>query len=426
MPTAIGGARPRSGEHRTGPMRQREMDRSLLSPDLVDDPFPYFRELRENDPIHWSEHHHSWVLTRYADIVAAFMDTRLSSERLGSLLPAKPSDAEKEIFDPIYRLLGNWMVFRDPPVHARLRRLARAAFSGRMVTRLRPAIEAVVEERLTALGEAGDCDFIRVFAYPLPATVIAKLLGVPPEDLERFRGWSEDIKPLVFGGSVAPSARRDRAPAGLLALERYFRGLLDRYQKEPADNLLSALSRAEESDEVLTPDEVISTCVLLLFAGHETTANLLSSSCLHLARNPGERERLAADPSLAPSAVEELLRFDGPTKAMVRIPREDLEIGGRAIRAGQRVLMVQLAANRDPEQFAEPDRLDLSRDPNEHLAFGIGIHYCLGAPLARLEAEIALPALARRFPSLRVTSEHPRWQPTMLSRGLESLPVSVA
>jgi len=408
------------------PMRQLEMDRSLLSPDLVADPFSYFRALREEDPVHWSEHHHAWLLTRYADIVAAFMDARLSSERLASLLPAEPSEAEKEIFDPIYRLLGNWMVFRDPPVHARLRRLARAAFSGRMVTRLRPAIEAVVEERLDALAAARECDFIRVFAYPLPATVIAKLLGVPPEDLERFRGWSEDIKPLVFGGSVAPSARRDRAPAGLLALERYFRGLLDRYQKEPADNLLSALSRAEESDEVLTADEVISTCVLLLFAGHETTANLLSSSCLHLARHPAERERLAADPSLAQTAVEELLRYDGPTKAMVRIPREDLEIAGRTIRAGQRVLMVQLAANRDPAQFAEPDRLDLSREPNEHLAFGIGIHYCLGAPLARLEAEIALPALARRFPRLRVTGAEPRWQPTMLSRGLESLPVRVA
>ena len=421
---AIGGA---SGEHRTGPMRKHIEDRSLLSPDLVHDPYPYLRALREEDPVHWSDHHHGWLLTRYADTAAAFLDpTHLSSERLGSLLPSSPSAEERATFDPIYRLLGNWMVFHDPPDHARLRRLARAAFTGRMVTRLRPAIEAIVDERIRALESARTCDFIPTFAYPLPATVIAKLLGVPPEDLDRFRGWSEDIKPLVFGASVAPSARRDRAPQGLRALERYFRDLLDRYQREPADNLLSALSRAEEEDDVLTADEVIATCVLLLFAGHETTTNLLASSCLHLHRNPDQRARLARDPSLAASAVEELLRYDGPSKMMVRIAREDVEIGGRTVRAGQRVMLVQSAANRDPEQFPDPDRLDLSREPNEHLAFGVGIHYCLGAPLARLEAEIALAALAERLPSLRVTAGDVRWQPTMLSRGLESLPVTVA
>jgi cytochrome P450 len=401
-------------------------DRSLLSPELLHDPFPYLRALREEDPVHWSDHHHGWLLTRYADTAAAFLDLRLSSERLGSLLPASPSAEERAAFDLIYRLLGNWMVFQDPPDHARLRRLARAAFTGRMVTRLRPAIEAIVDERIRALQSAQTCDFIRVFAYPLPATVIAKLLGVPPEDLERFRGWSEDIKPLVFGASGAPSARRDRAPQGLRALERYFRDLLDRYQREPADNLLSALSRAEEEDDVLTADEVIATCVLLLFAGHETTTNLLASSCLYLDRNPEERVRLARDPSLAASAVEELLRYDGPSKMMVRIAREDVEIGGRTVHAGQRLMLVQSAANRDPEQFPDPDRLDLSREPNEHLGFGVGIHYCLGAPLARLEAEIALAALAERLPSLRVTAEDVRWQPTMLSRGLESLPVRVA
>jgi len=401
-------------------------DRSLLSPELVANPYPYLRALREQDPVHWSEHHQGWILTRYADNAAAFMDPRLSSERLGSLLPAAPSASEKESFDPIYRLLGNWMVFRDPPVHARLRRLARAAFTGRMVTRLRPAIEALVDERIAALESARECDFIRVFAYPLPATVIANLLGVPPEDLERFRGWSEDIKPLVFGASGARSDRRDRAPVGLRALERYFRDLLDRYQREPADNLLTALSRAEEADDVLTADEVIATCVLLLFAGHETTTNLLASSFLRLHEYPAERERLAADPGLAAGAVEEMLRYDGPSKMMVRMAAKDVEIGGRQIHAGQRVFLLQVAANRDPAQFAEPDRLDFGREPNEHLAFGIGIHYCLGAPLARLEAEIALPALVRRLPRLRVTTDDLRWQPTMLSRGLESLPVALA
>jgi len=396
-------------------------DRSFLDPDLVADPHPYLHRLRAEDPVHWSEHHQAWVLTRYDDVASAFLDTRLSAERVGSLLPAAPTAEERETFDPIYRMLGNWMVFTDPPVHTRLRRLARAAFTGRTVERMRPVIRSVVHALIDDLANQRRMDFVRGFAYPLPATVIAHLLGVPESDLGRFKQWSDDVATIVFGASDR-AGRRDRAPRGLLALERYFRALLDRYRREPADNLLSDLARAEEKGDVLSSDEVVATCVLLLFAGHDTTANLLATGVFHLDRNPDEWQRLGRDARLAVSSVEELLRYDGPTKMQVRIAKEGVEVGGKSIRAGQRLLLCQAAANRDPERFADPDRLDLGRLDNDHVAFGLGIHHCLGAPLARLEGQVAFAALAERLPGLRVV-ESPAWRPTILGRGLDALPV---
>ena len=398
-------------------------DRNFLAPDLVADPYPYLHALRAEDPVHWSEVHQAWILTRYEDVESAFLDERLSAARVRSLLPAEPSAQDRQSFDPIYRLLGNWMVFVDNPDHARLRRLARAAFTGRMVERLRPIIEALVDGMLSEIERERHVDFVGRFAFPLPATVIAQLLGVPEADLGRFQQWSQDVSGLVFGGSGGAD-RRERAVHGLQALERYFRDLLDRRQRAPADDLLSELAHAEEKGDVLSADEVIATCVLLLFAGHETTANLLGTSLFHLVRHPEQWRWLGEDPRRAARAVEELLRFDGPTKMQVRLALEDVDFRGKPVRAGQRVLLCQSAANRDPERFAEPDRLDLARDVDEHLAFGIGIHYCLGAPLARLEAEIALCALATRLPRVRVVAE-PEWHATILSRGLATLRVSV-
>jgi cytochrome P450 len=277
---------------------------------------------------------------------------------------------------------------------------------------------------ITEIERERQVDFVSRFAFPLPATVIAKLLGVPEEDLGRFQRWSQDVSSLVFGGSGG-AGRRERAVRGLLALERYFRALLDRRQREPADDLLSELARAEEKGDVLSADEVIATCALLLFAGHETTANLLSTGFLHLDRHPHERRWLAENPALTSRAVEELLRFDGPTKLQVRMATQDMELRSKRVGAGQRVLLCQSAANRDPDRFLEPDRLDLGRNFDEHLAFGIGIHYCLGAPLARLEAEIAFRGLVERLPELHVDPGDVEWYATISSRGLATLPVSM-
>ena len=399
-------------------------DRSFLSAELVDDPHPYLHRLRAEDPVHWSDAHRAWLLTRYDDVVAAFRDPRLSAERIRSVLPDAVGVEEREEFDPILRLLANWMVFKDPPDHGRLRSLARAAFTPKMIEGLRGMIEEIVDPVLDRLARMSRADFVTDFAYPLPATVIARMLGVPDEDQEEFKKWSEDIEPIVFGGSDH-GARRARAREGLLALETYFGELLDRFRREPAANLLTALARSEERGDVLSRDEVIATCILLLFAGHETTTNLLSTGLLGLLRNPDEMARLAADPALMPVAVEEFLRYEGPTKIQPRIAVEEFELRGRRIRPGERVFLVQAAANRDPEAFRDSDRLDVGRRENDHVAFGYGIHHCLGAPLARLEAKVAFARLLERLPSLRLGDGPPVWRRTVLSRGLSSLPVSV-
>jgi len=395
----------------------------LLSPELVADPYPALARLRAEAPVCWSERHGAWIVTRFDDVSAGFRDPRLSSDRVGSFLPDRPArrqdDAED---DPTARILSNWMEFKDPPDHTRLRRLVQKAFTPRTVDSLRPRVQAIVEELLHELGQAGRGDFVRSFAYPLPAIVIAEMLGVPMEDRDLFKGWSDDILGLVFGGGA--SDRHARARRGFRELEAYMDGMLRRFRAAPADNLLSALAAAEEQGDVLSRDEVIGTCVLLLFGGHETTTNLLGTSLWLLHRHPEALERLRRQPGLVPEALEEFLRYDGPSKMMVRWPIEDLELRGRKIRRGERVFLMQNAANRDPEAFPEPDRLDVERRANAHLGFGFGIHYCLGAPLARLEAQLALPALLQRFPRLRVETDTPEWNPTLLSRGLRSLPVS--
>jgi cytochrome P450 len=293
-----------------------------------------------------------------------------------------------------------------------------------MVEALRPAVEEIVEELAASLAAADRADFVAEFAYPLPSRVIALLLGVPANDRGDFKRWSEEIEPIVFGGPDDRAERRGRARQGLLELERYFGELLERRRREPADDLLSALARAEEAGDALSRDEVVATCILLLFAGHETTTNLIGTGLLSLVRNPSEMGRLRADRALLRGAVDELLRYEGPTKAQPRVAAVDLELRGRRIRRGERLFLVQAAANRDPAKFADPDRLDVGRADNDHLAFGYGIHHCLGAPLARLEAEVAFGRLLAAPWDLELDGA-PEWRRTVLSRGVRRLPVRV-
>jgi len=399
-------------------------DEDLLSPAILADPYPYFHRLRAEDPLHWSERYHAWLLTRYDDVSFAARDPRFSADRLTTFLAEKVPPEARERFDPIARLFSSWMVFKDPPDHGRLRRLVHMAFSGRMVERLRREIEGVADELLSALLSRPRADFVADFAALLPAIVIARMIGVPEADQQRFRAWSEDLKPLVLLG-VADPDRHERARRGFLALEAYFRGLLASARRAPGDDLLGALVQAKERDDSLSDDEVIGNLILLLFAGHETTTNLLASALLALDRNPAERERLAADPSLVRSAVEEFLRYDGPSRLMPRYVRADVELRGRRIRKGERAFLVQAAANRDPERFADPDRLDLGRTDNDHVAFGFGIHHCLGAPLARLEAAVAIDALVPHLARIRVATERPEWREALLIRSLKALPITV-
>jgi cytochrome P450 len=393
----------------------------LLGAKAIADPYSFFGALREHDPVHWNADHRSWVITRYDDVAAGFLDRRLSSNRVDPVYDQKLSDGQRTARAPTYGVLSDWMVFKDPPDHTRLRNLVKLAFTPRAVRALAPRIEEIVDEVLD-LPPRGTVDVVRDIAFPIPAMVIAEMLGVPVEDRHLFRDWSNAASTVIFEAARDDADRR-RAQEGLVALSEYLQDLVDRYRMRPADNLISALVRARGEDDTLSEREIVNTCLLLLFGGHETTTNLIANSVLALIRDPTSRRELLEDSSLVAEAVEELNRFDGPAKMVVRRAAEDLELRGRHIAAGDRVLLVTCAANRDPRRFHDADRLDLRRAENRHVAFGFGIHYCLGAPLARLEVQTALPRVLARLTDPAIEADRLEWLPLLLTRALSSLPV---
>jgi cytochrome P450 len=390
----------------------------LLAPEVVTDPHPAFASLREQDPVHWSERHRAWILTRYDDVAGLFRDLRLSSDRA---TPLVGRDDRVGGDDPVVSVLSRWMVFRDPPDHTRMRHALRPAFTPSAILALRPTVERVVDELLDGLPE--EFDFLAEFAVPLPAIVIAELLGIPPQDHGRFRSWSRDLATLVFASGLPDRHRRGRE--ALTALASYLGEQLAHRRARPGDDLLGALSVLQAAGE-LTAEEATANAVLLLFAGHETTTGLLANGLAALLAHPQQLELLRAQRSLMPSAVEELLRYEGPSKLMPRWAVKEVELRGRRIASGDLIYLVQTAANRDPNRFAEPDRLDIARDPNPHLGFGFGLHYCLGAPLARLETAIALSRLLDRRDRIELAGDPPRWRPNLLGRAVESLEVRLA
>jgi cytochrome P450 len=391
-------------------------------PEVIADPYPLFHRLQAEDPVHWSDVLGGWVLTRYADVRAALNDPRLSSDRITPFL-RHHGDSGRGGLGELGQIVGLWAVFTDPPKHTRLRALMNTAFTTRAVERLRPRIEAIVEGLLAAVRERGTMDVIRDFAYPLPITVIAEMIGVAPEDREPFKAWSDELAQFI-GSALGQPDKYERAARSLGAMADYFRRMIAARRAQPRDDLVSALIAAEERGDVLSEDELVATCILLLFAGHETTTNLIGNAVLALLRHPDQARALREGTAAVQPAVEECVRYDGPTQAMVRIAREDVEIGDRVVKQGQRVFTMINAANRDPAQFADPDRLDLRRANNRHIAFGYGIHFCIGAPLARLEAQIALPALLARLPALRATDTEPPWLESLVFRGMTALPVA--
>ena len=396
-------------------------DLDLQSPANVRDPFPVYRWLRDHEPLHHSESLGAWVVTRYADVLEVFEQAqRFSSDRF------RKADAryasERPAIQAVVAVLRDWLVFRDPPDHTRLRALLQKTFTPRRLAASQPRIEATIDALLGPIAERGESDFLRDFAFPLPALVIALLLGAPPGDIESIKQWSDRLA-AYLGGSIDERDNFSEAQAGLASLVAYFRALLDERRSRPRDDLMSALLRAEHEGQRLTADEVMANCVLLLFAGHETTTNLLGNGLYHLLRHPDQLAALRAEPELVPGAVEELLRYDGPVPATLKIATEAIEWHGRRIQPGEGVVPFLSAANRDPRRFANPDALDIRRAPNRHLAFAFGIHFCLGAPLARLEARLAFEALLRRFSHLELAQEDPPWKPQIFLRGLASLPL---
>jgi cytochrome P450 len=373
-----------------------------VSAEFLVDPYAHYRRLRESDPVHWDEARGSWVLTRYADVAAALRDEEwLSAEQ-----------------QPV----ATSMLVSDPPDHTRLRSLVAKAFTPRTVSELAPRIDEIVEGLLDEASERGEMDAIGDFAYPLPITVIAELLGVEPERRDFFREQSQKI--AVALGPITDMNVAMRATEGRNELLAYFSTLTEKRRAAPREDLVSALILAEDRGDFLNHGELLAMLLLLLVGGHETTVNLIGNGLLALLKHPEQLELLRSQEGTEKKAVEEFLRYDSPVQYSGRVAKVDFELGGKRIQKGDGVRMILGAANRDPEAFDEPDALEITRDPNPHLAFGAGIHFCLGAQLARLEAQIALPALVRRFSRLRIATEELRWRPAAVLRGLEALPVA--
>jgi cytochrome P450 len=388
------------------------------------DPFPLYARMRDDDPAHWSPVLKAWVLTRYDDVKQVCLDTAgMSSDRLRPFFASLPGEEAARMAELI-RILTLWMVFRDPPEHTRLRRLASRVFHVRSVNALRPNIEAITAWLLEALDGREDVELIADFAGPLPALVIMDMLGVPRGELARLKRLSDEMA-LFIGGAREASGKYDRAEAATREMAELFRVLIAHRRSAPRRDLLSELVHLEEAGDRLTDDELVAMCVLLLFAGHETTTHHIANGLAALLRFPGEMDKLRRDASLAPAAVEELLRYDGPIGAQVRIVQQPQAFHGRTFQAGERVFLMMNAANRDPRAYADPDRVDLGRHGVAHLTFGFGAHICLGFPLARLEGQIALPALLARWREIEPASGRTQWMDSMVLRGMNAFRLRV-
>jgi cytochrome P450 len=391
----------------------------LWAPKVRANPFPLYQQLREKDPVALLVDPHRqmpfWLVTRYRDVVELARDSRFTND------PFKlPEEVQTKFRGGPSQRLNRHLLTQDPPDHTRLRTLVSKSFTPRRIEDLRPRITALCAELLGAMRTQGSADFIEAFAFPLPITIIAELLGVPPEDRPQFRGWTHTFfSPPAQGGM-------ERIREALDRFLQYLEELITLRREQPRDDLISDLLAVEEQGDRLSHDELLSMIYLLLVAGHETTVNLLTNGTLELLRQPEQLQRLCAQPALIPSAVEEMLRYCGPLElSMARFAREDLELHGRTIRANELVRMDFLAANRDPEQFPEPDRFDVARTPNKHVAFGHGIHFCLGAPLARLETTLAFEAMLELLPRMRlaVPPEQLAWRTSAQVRGVLQLPL---
>lgn len=390
-------------------------------PETIADPYPVLAQLREEEPLHWSRSLGGWVVTRYEDCQFVTLDKRFSADRMRPFFEHLPPERRAQVKELEWSV-GLWAVFQDPPEHTRLRRLLNRGFTSRAIERIRPRIVDIVDELLDGIVDRGEMDVIRDFAYPLPASVVMEMLGVPRSELDNFKTWSDDLA-LFVGGALITPEKYHRAEAATVAMSECFRGIIAERRAAPRDDMISELIAAEEAGSMLSEEELIATCILLLFAGHETTANLIGNGLYYLMRFPEQQARLRNEPSLAATAIEECLRYDGPSGALVRVADADVPLHGQIIGKGDRVFAMLNAANRDPRVFDDPDLFDIGRPVKRNVTFGHGIHFCLGAPLARLEGQIAIPRVLQRLTDLTIASDDLTWSDSMILRGLTSLPI---
>jgi cytochrome P450 len=395
----------------------------LTSPLFKANPFPFYARLRAEAPVYRArlpDGQQPWLVTRYDDVALVLKDSRFGRDRFIGMTPEqrKKMPLLARLFEPLSRS----MLGRDPPDHTRLRTLVHQAFTPRFIEQLRGRVQELADELLAVAQRKGAVDLLTAYALPLPLTVIAEMLGVPPKDRAKFQRWSD--------GLTASASRLGamRLIPALWMLARYTRKFIEERRSSPQNDLISALVHAEEAGDRLNAEELLGTVFLLLVAGYKTTVNLIANGTLALLQNPEQMERLREDPSLITSGVEELLRYTCPVDlSSERVAREDVTVAGTRISRGEMVLAVLASANRDEQYFANPDVLDVAREPNKHLAFGFGIHFCLGAHLARLEGQVALQTLLRRVPHLRLAKppESLRWRGRLNMRALEELPVTL-
>jgi cytochrome P450 len=395
---------------------QTELDEELISPEFLADPYPLLRQLRENDPIHWSDSIGGWVLTKYDDIVTTFKATdQYSNEgRLARVVEYLPAEARGQLssFEEHYRTRG--LLHSDPPVHTRLRKLVTKAFTPRMIEALRSKIQAFTNELL---------DIIPDLAVALPITVLAEILGAAATDRDLFKRWADHL--LAFQGVNKPPINLLlRAQSTLIEMKAYLGDLIAKSRRQPGTDLISELVKAESEGDKLSEAELLNTCITLLVAGHETTTSLVGNGIQLLLSHPDEWARLKADPSLLTSAIEEILRYESPVARQPRLMKENATLSGHRIERGQVVFQMLNAANRDPAYFTDPDTFDIGRLNNRHMAFGVGIHFCVGAVLSRTEGQIVFGTLMERAADVRLVSDQPAWDLTKPnSRMMKTLPV---
>jgi cytochrome P450 len=391
----------------------------LLDPEVLANPYPLYHRLLTEDPVHWDPFLHTWVVTRYADVVTVLQN--FSANRTPT--PEQLTPMGLSALVPIAEVLVRQMLFMDGPAHIRIRGLVSNAFTPRRIELLRSRIQQITDGLLDAVQDKGYMDVIGDLADPLPAIVTAEMLGLSASEWQQFTQWSTDFAEALGNFQHNPN----RAPRVLRSLEEmcaYFRDAVQEHCKHPRDDLISALLSAEHEGDSLTEEEVIANSIMLMTGGQETTTNLIGNGLLTLLRHPDQLEKLRADQSLMPSAIEELLRYESPIQYTSRLALDDVKMEGKTIRKRQAVIAVMGAANRDPERFPDPDRLDICRQDNRHLAFAWGAHFCFGAPLARLEGYIAFETVLRRMPNLNLEPGPVTWRENLAFRGLTGLPVT--
>jgi pimeloyl-[acyl-carrier protein] synthase len=391
----------------------------LLDPEILANPYPLYHRLRREDPVHWDPFLHAWVVTRYADVITVFQ--RFSAQRTPT--PEQLEAMGMQALTPLARVMVKQMLFLDPPAHTRVRTLAAKAFTPRRVAVLREHIRDIANSLLDRVQAQGYMDVIADLAYPLPAIVTAEMLGVPTEDWQQLTAWSADFA-QVLGNFQHNPDRVAQTIRSLNEMTAYFRTAIREIERHPREGLIHAFLTAEIDGDRLSEEEIIANTIITMVGGQETTTNLIGNGVLSLLRYPDQLALLRADLSLIPSAVEELLRYESPSQHTARLAPEDTELGGKKIRKREAVIAVMGAANRDPERFPDPDRLNIRREDNRHVAFAWGSHFCFGAALARIEGQIAIELIVRRLPSLRLEPGPLVWRENLGLRGLKSLPVS--